>query len=112
MTAEVKCWCQHCKKELPRDHKGPCPYCGSNKILFKKNVGGGVVGITGDVAIIVYKHAKTHPLFTAINIALTIISPFVGYLLDNALVGLLIGITIAIITLVLIPMLKKHPTKH
>ncbi len=28
MTAEVKCWCQHCKKELPPSHTGPCPYCG------------------------------------------------------------------------------------
>ncbi|UCC91040.1 MAG: hypothetical protein JSW24_02530 [Dehalococcoidia bacterium] len=28
MPAEVKCWCQHCKKELPPSHTGPCPYCG------------------------------------------------------------------------------------
>ena len=28
MTGEVKCWCQHCKKELPPSHTGPCPHCG------------------------------------------------------------------------------------
>ena len=28
MTAEVQCWCQHCKKELPPSHTGPCPHCG------------------------------------------------------------------------------------
>jgi len=28
MAAEVRCWCQHCKKELPPSHTGPCPYCG------------------------------------------------------------------------------------
>jgi hypothetical protein len=28
MTAEVQCWCRHCKKELPPSHTGPCPHCG------------------------------------------------------------------------------------
>ena len=28
MTNEVKCWCRHCKEELPPDHTGPCPKCG------------------------------------------------------------------------------------
>jgi hypothetical protein len=28
MSGEEKCWCRHCKKELPPSHKGPCPYCG------------------------------------------------------------------------------------
>ena len=28
MTAEVHCWCRHCKKELPPSHTGPCPHCG------------------------------------------------------------------------------------
>ena len=28
MTAEVQCWCQHCKKELLPSHTGPCPHCG------------------------------------------------------------------------------------
>jgi len=28
MTAEVQCWCQHCKNELPPSHIGPCPHCG------------------------------------------------------------------------------------
>lgn len=28
MTAEVQCWCQNCKKELPPSHTGPCPHCG------------------------------------------------------------------------------------
>ena len=28
MTAEVQCWCQHCRNELPPSHTGPCPHCG------------------------------------------------------------------------------------
>ena len=28
MTNELKCWCQHCKKELSPSHTGPCPHCG------------------------------------------------------------------------------------
>ena len=30
MTNEVRCWCRHCKAELPPDHAGPCPKCGKN----------------------------------------------------------------------------------
>jgi hypothetical protein len=28
MENEVKCWCRHCKAELPPNHTGPCPTCG------------------------------------------------------------------------------------
>lgn len=28
MSNEVRCWCRHCKKELPPSHTGPCPHCG------------------------------------------------------------------------------------
>ena len=28
MSSEVKCWCRHCKRELPPSHTGPCPHCG------------------------------------------------------------------------------------
>ena len=28
MTSEVRCWCRHCKAELPPNHTGPCPHCG------------------------------------------------------------------------------------
>lgn len=28
MTNELRCWCQHCKAELPPSHTGPCPRCG------------------------------------------------------------------------------------
>jgi len=28
MIKELRCWCRHCKAELPPDHKGPCPRCG------------------------------------------------------------------------------------
>lgn len=28
MTAEVQCWCRHCRNELPPSHTGPCPHCG------------------------------------------------------------------------------------
>ncbi|HUV75519.1 MAG TPA: hypothetical protein VMW00_02575 [Dehalococcoidales bacterium] len=30
MTNEVKCWCRHCKTELPPGHTGPCPKCGKS----------------------------------------------------------------------------------
>jgi len=30
MTNELRCWCRHCKAELPPDHTGPCPRCGKH----------------------------------------------------------------------------------
>jgi hypothetical protein len=43
MSSEVKCWCRHCKRELPPSHTGPCPYCGKKgkdcKVIAKATVG-------------------------------------------------------------------------
>jgi hypothetical protein len=43
MSSEVKCWCRHCKRELPPSHTGPCPYCGKKgkdcKVTAKATVG-------------------------------------------------------------------------
>ncbi len=43
MTAKVRCWCQHCQKELPPSHTGPCPHCGKTgkncKVEMRANVG-------------------------------------------------------------------------
>jgi len=38
MTAEVQCWCRHCKLELPPDHTGPCPRCGKSGKDCKVNL--------------------------------------------------------------------------
>jgi len=38
MTAEVHCWCRHCKKELPPSHTGPCPHCGKTGKDCKVNI--------------------------------------------------------------------------
>ncbi len=51
MTNNRTVTCQHCKKELPPDHKGHCPSCGSNKILFKISVGDGVILLRGGLQI-------------------------------------------------------------
>ncbi len=43
MTAKVRCWCQHCQKELPPSHTGPCPHCGKTgkncKVEMRATVG-------------------------------------------------------------------------
>ncbi len=51
MTNETKCWCQHCKKELPPSHTGPCPHCGKTGKDCKVPTGGGVVGIKGSLSV-------------------------------------------------------------
>lgn len=35
MADNTQAFCQHCGKELPPDHKGPCPYCGKEGKDFK-----------------------------------------------------------------------------
>lgn len=43
MTAEVQCWCRHCKRELPPSHTGPCPHCGKTgkdcKVTARATIG-------------------------------------------------------------------------
>jgi len=107
MTAEVQCWCQHCKKELPPSHTGPCPHCGKTGKDCKVTASVAIGLAVSHSAQKVHKYTKKHPLLTAISIALTIISPIVGYLLDDALVGLLIGIILAILNLWLTPHVKE-----
>ncbi len=110
MAAEVKCWCQHCGKELPRDHKGPCPYCGKTGRHFivtaKVSIG---LAVSSSVKSVkkARKYTKKHPRLTAASIALTIASPIVGYPLGDALVALLIGIILAILNLWLTPHVKE-----
>ena len=74
MTDNRTVTCQHCKKELPRDHKGPCPSCGSNEILFKISTGDGGVGID---SVLTRTH-KRHPSGTSLWIAGVIIAIFLG----------------------------------
>jgi len=96
MTDELRCWCRHCKAELPPDHKGPCPECGKLgkdcKVTAKVAIG---------LAVSAYyeqwrEHAKNHPLLIVISFVLTLASPIVGYLLVGW-IGILIGVIISIL---------------
>ena len=43
MPADVKCWCQHCKKELHPSHTGPCPYCGKRGKVHEISISDAIV---------------------------------------------------------------------
>ena len=94
MINELRCWCRHCRAELPPDHKGPCPKCGKLGKDCKVTVSVALRLAVSASAQKVHKYTKKHPRFIAISIALTITSLTLGYLL-GALVGLLIGIIVA-----------------
>lgn len=49
MTAEVQCWCRHCKAELPPAHTGPCPRCGKLGKDCAVPAGGGAVAPRGSL---------------------------------------------------------------
>jgi len=102
MTSRLTAKCKHCQKDLPADHKGPCPYCGK----VGKNI---IATITEHVSITtslsaqkVKRYTQKHSVFTAISIALTIVALVMGYLIAD-LVGLLIGIIVAIVNWWLTP---------
>ena len=102
MTNELRCWCRHCKAELPPDHTGPCPRCGKRGKDCKATVTVSIGLVVSVSAQKIRKYKKKHPRFIAISIAVTITSLVVGYLFGG-LVGLLIGIIVAMLNLWLTP---------
>jgi hypothetical protein len=102
MANELRCWCRHCKAELPPDHTGPCPKCGKSGKDCKATVTLSIGLVVSVSAQKIHKYKKKHPRFIAISIAVTIISLVVGYLFGG-LVGLLIGIIVAVLNWWLTP---------
>lgn len=107
MDNEVKCWCKHCGVELPPSHTGPCPKCGKSGKRCEASAMLTIGLVLSHSAQKIHKYIINHPIFIVISIVLTIISLSVGYLLDDALVGLLIGIILAILNLWLTPRVKE-----
>lgn len=55
MADGVKCWCQHCERELEPSHTGPCPYCGkSGKRCVA--IAAETIGIKGDAEAVHTRH--------------------------------------------------------
>lgn len=102
MTGEVRCWCQHCRKELPPSHTGPCPHCGKTGKDCRVTVRA-TIGLAASLsAQKAHKYTKRHPRFIAVSIALTVVALVLGYLLGG-FVGLLIGMIVAILNWWLTP---------
>jgi thiamine transporter ThiT len=102
MNNELKCWCKHCKAELPPSHTGPCPKCGK---LGKDCKVTATVAIKLAVSVSaqkVHKYTKKHPRFIAISIVVTVTALVLGYHLGG-LFGLLIGIIAAVLNWWLTP---------
>ena len=102
MDNELKCWCRHCKVELPPSHTGPCPKCGRLGKDCKVSVTANI-RIAASVSVQhVHKYTKKHPRFIAISIAVTVTALVLGYRLGG-LLGLLIGVIAAILNWWLTP---------
>lgn len=106
MTNEVRCWCRHCKAELPPDHTVPCPKCGKSGKDCKVSAIAAIGLAVSYSAKKTHEYTKKHPLFIAISILITIAALIVGYLLGG-LVGLLIGIILAILNWWLAPYARE-----
>jgi len=102
MTNGLRCWCQHCHKELPPSHTGPCPHCGKTGKDCKVTLWTTIGLVASISAQKVHKYKKRHPRFIVISAVLTVVALILGYLLGN-FVGLLIGIIVAILNWWLTP---------
>jgi hypothetical protein len=106
MGNDVKCWCKHCGVELPPSHTGPCPKCGKSGKRCEATAMLTIGLVLSHSAQKVHKYTMNHPKFIVISIALTTISLSAGYLFGG-LVGLLVGIIVAMLNLWITPYAMK-----
>jgi len=102
MASEVKCWCQHCNKELDLSHTGSCPYCSETGKRC-------VVTINATVGIKASVSAKRTRVYfewgnreiryiigkIGIGVVFTSVSTLVGFFVGGAL-GALIGFLVSL----------------
>jgi hypothetical protein len=94
--------CSGCGYVLSTDHSGPCPHCGDTRKTHDLHIEE-TLHVTGSLRWRrVREYYEKHLIVSAILIAITIGSPFLGLVLggwDGVVVGLLIGVATLFISL-------------
>ena len=107
MTSGVRCWCQHCDRELEPGHTGKCPYCGETgkrcEAIVSVAIGLKVsVSATRTRVYFEWGDKKIRALIGAIVIdaAIALVSTLVGFFVSNAL-GALIGFVVSLVIIII-----------
>jgi uncharacterized membrane protein len=117
MTSGVRCWCQHCDRELKPSHTGKCPYCGETgkrcEATASVTLGLKVsASATRTRAYFEWGNRKIRALIGAIAIdaAIASVSTVVGFFVSNAL-GALIGFVVSLVIIIISNVFFKRRVK-
>jgi uncharacterized membrane protein len=117
MTSGVRCWCQHCDRELKPSHTGKCPYCGETgkrcEATASVTLGLKVsASATRTRAYFEWGNKKIRALIGAIAIdaAIASVSTVVGFFVSNAL-GALIGFVVSLVIIIISNVFFKRRVK-
>ena len=107
MTSGVRCWCQHCDRELEPSHTGKCPYCGETGKRCEATASA-ILGLkisasaTRTSVYFEWRNKKIRALIgaIAINAAIALVSTLVGFFISNAL-GALIGFVVSLVIIII-----------
>jgi uncharacterized membrane protein len=117
MTGGVRCWCQHCGRELALSHTGKCPYCGETGKRCEA-IATAILGLkvsasaTRTRVYFEWGNKKIRALIGAIAIdaAIALISTLVGFFVSNAL-GALIGFVVSLVIIIISNVFFKRRVK-
>ena len=111
MNDSIPDQCKHCKKPLPPDHKGPCPYCGRNvKIVnlhaksatHRRHVTG-KLSATGKLTLRrTREYYKNKPKALLLNISIGLIITVIGFSIGG-LAGCIVGGVLGVILTIFAP---------
>ena len=117
MTGGVRCWCQHCDRELEPSHTGKCPYCGETGKRCEATATA-ILGLkvsasaTRTRVYFEWGNRKIRATIGAIFIgtAIVLVSTLVGFFVSNAL-GALIGLVVSLVIIIISEVFFKRRVK-
>jgi len=107
MANEVKCWCQHCGRELELGHTGKCPYCGETgkrceaiaSVAIRLKVS---ASATRTRVYFEWRNKEIRAIIGAIIIdtAIALVFTLVGFFVSSTL-GALIGFVVSLVIIII-----------
>lgn len=117
MTNGIRCWCQHCGRELEPSHTGKCPYCGKagKRCEATASVAIGLKLSASTTRTRVYfewRNRRIRATIGAIGIdaAIALVSTLAGLFAGNAF-GALIGFVVSLVIIIISNVFFKRRVK-
>ena len=117
MTSGVRCWCQHCDRELEPSHTGKCPYCGETGKRCEAIVSVAIglkVSVSAKRTRVYFEwHNREISAtigFIFIDTAIALVPILVGFFVSNA-IGVLIGFGVSLVIIIISNVFFKRRVK-